>query len=868
MMNRSYRALGSVWMLSASLLALVFMAIGAAGASSAAAGAQPAVAQSIPPHVWAAIAAQREQWRLSQQDVASLRLIDTVAGGHNGVTHFHLGQTFAGLDVFGAMLNMSMAADGRLLHSGNRLIPDLAARINSTTPHISPADALQAAARQLSLPWPAALTLQNAPGGAQQEVIFRSAALSHEPIHVKLIYQPVAGGALRLAWNIEIDVRGQDHYWSVRIDAIDGSLLHKSDYVAHDYWPAAGAQATAESGRAIAAPPAAGLDPLTAPRQTTDGAAYLVFAIPKEYPHDGPRTLEVDPAHPLASPYGWHDLDGVPGAEITVTRGNNVHAYTDVNADNLPDPGSEAGGGATLVFSHTLDLSQEPAAYRDAAVTNLFYWTNILHDVFYLYGFDEQAGNFQMNNYGRGGLGNDALRAEAQDGANTNSANFTGPPDGGAPRLQMFLWDMTTPGRDGSLSSLIIAHEYGHGVSFRLVGGPSLSTCLSNREQMGEGWSDFFGLALTAQSGDVGTMPRGVATYVMGQDPGGPGIRATPYSTDFAINPTTYDDVKDLAAPHGVGYAWAAMLWDVYWALVEAHGFNPDIYEPWHSAGNNLALQLVMDGMKFLPCHPGFVDGRDAILAADLALTGGENECRLWQAFARRGLGYSAEQGSSNNTTDGIAAYDLAPQCKVVWVQPEAQNMCANMAATYEVLIGAGFAPPIALAVEQAPPGASSHFGQNPLSAAPFTTTLQIGSAAAAPAGSYTVTVSAVDSVSSHTADAVLHITRDLPDRTTLIAPEDGLMHAPFYPSFEWQTTPGAERYLLEVASDSSFESILLSVTLSDTHHTMSSMPAPGDLYWRVTSLNVCGAAKPSAARRLTIAVPRSALFLPVIAVP
>ena len=33
----------------------------------------------------------------------------------------------------------------------------------------------------------------------------------------------------------------------------------------------------------------------------------------------------------------------------------------------------------------------------------------------------------------------------------------------------------------------------------------------------------------------------------------------------------------------------------------------------------------------------------------------------IWAAFARRGLGFSASQGSSGSTTDGVEAFDLPP---------------------------------------------------------------------------------------------------------------------------------------------------------------------------------------------------------------
>ena len=132
-------------------------------------------------------------------------------------------------------------------------------------------------------------------------------------------------------------------------------------------------------------------------------------------------------------------------------------------------------------------------------MTNLFYWNNIIHDVQYQYGFDEAGGNFQVNNYGSGGAGNDGVQAEAQDGGGTNNANFGTPPDGQRPRMQMYVWTAPTPDRDGDLDDGIIIHEYGHGISNRLVGGPANVSCLGNTQQPGEGLSDWWALAYTAQ---------------------------------------------------------------------------------------------------------------------------------------------------------------------------------------------------------------------------------------------------------------------------------------------------------------------------------------------------------------------------------
>ena len=71
-----------------------------------------------------------------------------------------------------------------------------------------------------------------------------------------------------------------------------------------------------------------------------------------------------------------------------------------------------------------------------------------------------------------------------------------------------------------------------------------------------------------------------------------------------------------------------------------------------------------MDGMKFQPCRPGFVDGRNAILAADVALTGGANQCEIWRGVrqARPRLRAPA-RAARNNRTDGVEAFDLPASC-------------------------------------------------------------------------------------------------------------------------------------------------------------------------------------------------------------
>jgi uncharacterized repeat protein (TIGR01451 family) len=236
------------------------------------------------------------------------------------------------------------------------------------------------------------------------------------------------------------------------------------------------------------------------------------------------------------------------------------------------------------------------------------------------------------------------------------------PGDGGRPRLQMMLCNNN---RDGDFDNLVILHEYGHGVSSRLTGGPAASSCLGNLEQMGEGWSDFIGLIFTMKATDTKTTQRTVGTWLTNQGANDGGIRPHPYTTDMAVNPMTYKTIDDpgITRPHGVGAVWATMLWEMTWGLIDVHGWDADLYSG--TGGNNIALKLVIEGMKLQPCSPGFVDARDAILAADLALYGGANRCIIWEAFAKRGLGFSAEQGSSNSRVDGKEGYDLPAACTI-----------------------------------------------------------------------------------------------------------------------------------------------------------------------------------------------------------
>lgn len=210
--------------------------------------------------------------------------------------------------------------------------------------------------------------------------------------------------------------------------------------------------------------------------------------------------------------------------------------------------------------------------------------------------------------------------------------------------------------RDSSFDSEVILHEYTHAVSGRLSGGS-----IGGEEGMGEGWSDYVAINLTQQPNQIGKDQINMGSYAFG----GGGLRRLPYTTDMSVNPDTYDYLKVIgpgSQPHATGYVWATMLWEMHWKFVDKYGFNPDFKS--NTGGNNMALDLVLEGIKMQKANPGFVDGRDAILQADVVMNRGANQCMIWEAFAKRGLGYTANQGDPAIRTDGKQAFDLPPSCE------------------------------------------------------------------------------------------------------------------------------------------------------------------------------------------------------------
>jgi len=751
---------------------------------------------------------------LSAQDVSDWVIESTLNSTSTGIDNYFVKQRYNGTEVFNSVSNFWIKKGEVINVSGENFIPGLSQKVNTTTPTLS---AIQALDKGF-----AALGLAAERHSVTETVSARQLTISNgdrSPITAELVYQDMPLGNLRLAWDFTIETADHNHLWSIRVDAVTGEILEQNDMViscnfdAPLHKPIVSRSASYSFTKDFYK---------RASALEVQSGSYRVFPVGTESPAHGPRQLVVTPHNTTASPFGWHDTNGNPAVEFLYTRGNNVHAAEDRNDDNVA--GASPNGGASLMFDFPYGgTSVDPLTYVDAATTNLFYMNNIMHDVWYQYGFNEINGNFQQNNYGKGGTTSftgDYVQADSQDKAEQdpgpttrNNANFATPVDGQRPRMQMYLWDNSEPfffitspsslvggypsaqnafdpghvpvpfapaaiqndvvlyldanantseacagpsnaaqmagkivlvrrgtcdfvikvenaqnagavavivmdnlpmqlvnmsganpnitipavfitlelgeamiaamqnnvvtvklsdspntfvNADGDFDNGIIAHEYGHGISTRLAGGPANSGCLFNEEAMGEGWSDYFALMMQLKAGDVGSTPKGIAAFASNQPAQGGGIRSLPYSTDMSVNGKTFGDsnTTSLNYRYDVGEVWASMLWDLTWAYINKYGFDPNMYTG--TGGNNKVMRLVLDGLKLQPCNPGFVSARNALIAADQATTGGQDYCLIWEVFARRGLGQNASSGSTANANDQVEDFTVpapGPNC-------------------------------------------------------------------------------------------------------------------------------------------------------------------------------------------------------------
>ncbi|MFT7462405.1 MAG: hypothetical protein ACI9EF_000745 [Pseudohongiellaceae bacterium] len=581
-------------------------------------------------------------------DLAAARVARHFVTQHNGATHMTLQQQIGGIDLWGTKLKASVTGAGELINVSSTLLPRPSGGFSVAAPMISDADAIFLAAADVGIELnPRTLAPAGTATGVELHQLWQTPfeLRADTPLTSELIYFPVSRSEVHPAWTVVIAELGIGNTYEITVDALDGTILRRWNRLHF----AGGNESLSVN-----------VFPWDSPAPGSPGTSTPTgFQFPIV-----PRQLVTVPGATSGSPEGW-----IPDGS-NETLGNNVDAHTDLDANNIPDL-PRPQGSPYRVFDFPLDLNQPPSAYRDAAVTQLFYYCNLIHDKLYGFGFDEAASNFQNDNFGLGGFGGDRLSADAQDGSSTNNANWNGNGiDGQGAFIQMYVFDGPNPDRDGDFDGDVVYHEYVHGLSIRLSGGDVFG---NQSGGMGEGWGDYFGLSMNTEPGDDPDAVYAAGGYITKdffgeQDNYYFGIRRYPYSTDLNKSPLTYADADpaQLVVPggipangtfignpanevHNVGELWCQALLECRSALWNGGmGF----------AANDLLMQLVVDGMKLMPGNPNFLEARDSILAADIVAFGGAHLGELWEGFAKRGMGASASSPSGSTTSGIVEAFD------------------------------------------------------------------------------------------------------------------------------------------------------------------------------------------------------------------
>lgn len=666
------------------------------------------------------VQANRELFRLTDSDLKTLFTVRrSISDGspmsrkaiRNKLVHLVANQRWKGRQVHTATLITNVTGKGELVNVTGEVIPGLSDTIIAEEPKLSALQALKTAAKSADAPFQKdQLKLIKKPTGPEMRQTFSKGKIFNADVPIRLIYYPVSRTTVKLAWEVFVGRAGQPYNYHIFVDALTGEILRRQNITVFDVprW-------------LVYEPPLDSPAPLSPGPPTPDGTQGT----------EVPQVLTQTNGDPVASPNGW--LNGTFGS----ISGNNAIVAVDLDGDgeylDLVAPVLEdVGGVATRTFRFPADLSASIATEgnKKAAATNAFFVANWYHDRLFLLGFDEAAGNFQQNNSSGEGEAEDPLLIAIQLSTDSfpsipsDSPFFISLPDGSMGFLNASFFTGPDPDRDAALDQHVLLHELTHGLTNRIVGGPSVPGLGGSTQALGlgEGYSDWYALSLLSSAGEDPTAVYAIAGWVAyqmakgadGLDSADPflfefednyyyGLRRYPYTTDRTKSPLTLADIDPLQfnadgieqsnfftalnayavskgeaemevdSVHNVGEIWALALWEVRAKLIAEHDW---------AVGNELALQLVTDSLFFLHHEgPTFTEARDAVILADLARTGAANKCRIWSGFAKRGLGINATTPTSGDTSGVVEDFETPEVCRPISGDYDSLNGLALIAS-------------------------------------------------------------------------------------------------------------------------------------------------------------------------------------------
>ncbi len=400
----------------------------------------------------------KAKFNLTSQDISDWFIQSTGNSESTKIDYYYILQRHQGIEIHNALSNVWIKND-EIINVVNGFIPNIVQKANTTTPVLSVLNALQ---KGFVLVKATDVNGQIIETVSPTEFKISNGSLSEDPIKAKLVFQPVKN-TLRLAWDFTFYTLDQRHLWSIRVDAVDGKLLQKNDMNISCNFES---NSSSKNDNCIQTSKFSFYKNIFKEDNSlalaqAQGGSYRVIPFNYESPNHSARQLIASPENATASPKGWHNANTLTGTTAsliyTYTRGNNAWARTNYTGSEstltytttATANGYSPNGGASLLFDFPYNgTSVDAATSINASATNLFYMNNIMHDVWYQYGFNEVNGNFQQSNYSYGASGADPVLANAQYGSTAatpslNNSNFSTPVDGTSGRMRMFLWDDT-----------------------------------------------------------------------------------------------------------------------------------------------------------------------------------------------------------------------------------------------------------------------------------------------------------------------------------------------------------------------------------------------------------------------------------------